>query len=112
LKGLVKAEQKQSPYRFPFKEIMGEMTQVVSVSAITASYAMDAARPARRVATTDQVKDQRVVTEKEQRRVDGTDPADISGIIPAVPLAFDVTTSQQQRQHTSLKQARDAYEEI
>jgi hypothetical protein len=46
--GLVKAEQKQSPYRFPFKEIMGEMTQVVSVSAITASYAMDAARPARR----------------------------------------------------------------
>ena len=88
------------------------MTQVVSVSAITASYAMDAARPARRVATADQVKEQRIVTEKEQSRVNGADPADVSGILPAVPLAFDVTSSNQQKQHTSLKQARDAYEEI
>ncbi|MBP2549464.1 hypothetical protein J2858_002387 [Neorhizobium galegae] len=88
------------------------MTQVPSVSAITAAYAMDAARPARRVATVDQVKEQRMVAEKERRRVEGADATDIAALLPAVPLAFDMTDSHQQQQQASLKQARDAYEEI
>ncbi|MBT9370174.1 hypothetical protein [Rhizobium sp. CSW-27] len=90
------------------------MTQVLSVSAVTAAYAMDAAKPARRVATADKVKDARVDVERNELRKAGADAGSVAGLIPAVTIGFDVTTSRQHQpqEQASLQQARDAYEEI
>ncbi|MCO5733869.1 hypothetical protein [Rhizobium sp. SSA_523] len=91
------------------------MTQVLSVSAFTAAYAMEAAKPARRVSTADQVKDARIEAEKNEIRKAGADAADVAGLIPAVALALDVSDSRNgatQQQHMTPRQAEDAYREI
>ncbi|MCY1668653.1 hypothetical protein [Rhizobium sp. SL86] len=90
------------------------MTQVVSVSANTAAYAMEAAKPARRLSTADQVKDTRISSERNEVRKAGADTDDIAGLIPAVPLALDVTSSRQRppQHQMSQQQAEDAYREI
>ncbi len=90
------------------------MTQVVSVSAFTAAYAMEAAKPARRVATADQVKDTRVNADRNELHKAGTDADDANSIIPAAPLAMDVTAGRQRppQQQMSPRQAEDAYREI
>jgi hypothetical protein len=90
------------------------MTQVVSVSANTAAYVMEAAKPARRVAAADQARDVRVDADRNAQRLTSADVTDVQGLIPAVPLAFDVSTgrSRQQQPQTSLRYAKDAYEEI
>lgn len=90
------------------------MTQVVSVSANTAAYAMEAAKPARRLSTADQVKDTRISSERNEVRKAGADTDDVAGLIPAVPLSLDVTSSQQRppQHQMSPRQAEDAYREI
>jgi hypothetical protein len=91
------------------------MTQVLSVSATTAAYAMDAAKPARRVATVDRVKDARVEAERNETRRAGTESDAAAGLIPAVTLALDLTAGGlggQQQRHTSLRHAESAYKEI
>ncbi|SIQ77198.1 hypothetical protein SAMN05880590_107101 [Rhizobium sp. RU35A] len=90
------------------------MTQVLSVSAVTAGYVMEAAKPARRVATADKVKDAQVDAERNEVRKAGADASEVAGLIPAVAVSFDVTTSRQHQpqQQASLQQARNAYEEI
>lgn len=90
------------------------MTQVVSVSAQTAAYAMDAVRPARRIAAADQARDTRVDSDRNAQRMVGGDVSDVQGLIPAVPLAFDITTGRprQQQPQTSMRHAEEAYKEI
>lgn len=90
------------------------MTQVVSVSANTAAYAMDAVKPARRLSTADQVKDTRMNSERNEVRKAGADTNDVAGLIPAVPLSLDVTSSRQRppQHQMSPRQAEDAYREI
>lgn len=90
------------------------MTQVVSVSAMTAAYVMEAAKPARRVATADQARDTRVDADRNAQRIAGGDVAEVNGLIPAVPLAFDITTGKprQQQPQTSMRHAEEAYKEI
>ncbi|MDO1583765.1 hypothetical protein [Rhizobium oryzicola] len=88
------------------------MTQVITVSATTAGYAMDAMRPARRVSTADHVRDTRVEAEKNERRTHGEATDDIQGLLPPVPLALDLNTNHQQQYPVNRDEVEDAYKEI
>ncbi|WP_137128863.1 hypothetical protein [Rhizobium sp. FY34] len=90
------------------------MTQVVSVSAQTAAYAMEAVKPPRRIAAADQARDARVDSDRNAQRLVGGQVTDVEGLIPAVPLSFDITAGQngRQQQHTSMRYAEEAYKEI
>lgn len=66
------------------------MTQVLSISATTAAYAMEAAKPARRTATKDQVRDVKQDAETNEIAKAGShENAQAVALIPPLTLKMD-----------------------
>lgn len=85
------------------------MTQILSVSATTAAYAMEAAKPARRVATKDMVKDVKADAEANDARAAGANPPEKSVISPPAPLKLDLSISENRENSVPMKEVRAAY---
>lgn len=87
------------------------MTQVLSVSATTAAYAMEAAKPARRVATKDQVKDVKHDAEVNEARASGASAPEANRVAPPSPLKLDLGIAGDTGYPASFKEVKAAYEE-
>lgn len=87
------------------------MVEILSVSAVTAAYAMDAAKPARRISALDKVRDAKLEAERNEVRKTGGSLDDIPALIPAVTVSLDPTAGKQFERHTPEDYAARAYEE-
>ncbi|MFD1744406.1 hypothetical protein ACFSE1_02930 [Rhizobium helianthi] len=87
------------------------MTQVLSVSANTAAFAMEAMKPSRRVSTRDQVQDAKQDTERNEERVRGGSPEETTALIPATPMSLDLALHHGQQPLTDHRAVENAYRE-
>lgn len=85
------------------------MVQILSVSAATAAYVMDSAKPARRISAKDQVRDAKHDVELNELRKTGGSPEDIPALIPAITVSLDPTAGKQFERHTPAEYAVNAY---
>lgn len=87
------------------------MSQVVSVSATTAAFAMEALKPSRRVSTKDQVQDAKNDAERNEERLNGGSADQTTALIPASSLSLDLDFHQGQHPAIARKDVEDAYRE-
>lgn len=88
------------------------MTQVLSVSAATAAYAMEAAKPARRISTKDQVRDVKNDAEtNEIAKTGSAEKAEAVALIPPLALSLGDTMQRNAENFPSLQDVSKAYEE-
>ncbi len=89
------------------------MTQVLSVSANTAAYALEAVKPSQRVPRKSEVEE---AIHELARKAEGGDDFQLRGMMtvikpPALTLYFLTVASQRQEQQATLEQAQKAYED-
>ena len=89
------------------------MTQVLSVSANTAAYALEAVKPSQRVPRKTEVEE---AIHALARKAEQGDDFQLKGFMtaikpPALTLYFLTTASQRQEPQATLEQAVEAYEE-
>lgn len=89
------------------------MTQVLSVSANTAAYALEAVKPSQRVPRKSEVEE---AIHELARKAEGGDDFQLRGMMtvikpPALTLYFLTVASQRHEPQTTLEQAVEAYEE-
>ncbi|MBW9067404.1 hypothetical protein [Agrobacterium pusense] len=89
------------------------MTQVLSVSANTAAYALEAVKPSQRVPRRSEVEE---AIHELARKAENSDDFQLRGMMtvikpPALTLYFLTVASQHQEPQATLEQAVEAYEE-
>ncbi|AVH41547.1 hypothetical protein EXN32_16940 [Agrobacterium tumefaciens] len=89
------------------------MTQVLSVSANTAAYALEAMKPPQRVPRKSEVEE---AIHELARKAENGDDFQLRGLMttikpPALTLYFLIASSQRQEPQATLEQAVEAYEE-
>ncbi len=89
------------------------MTQVLSVSANTAAYALEAVKPSQRVPRKSEVEE---AIHELARKAENGDDFQLRGLMtaikpPALTLYFLTTASQRHEPQATLDQAVEAYEE-
>jgi len=89
------------------------MTQVLSVSANTAAYALEAVKPSQRVPRRSEVEE---AIHELARKAENSDDFQLRGMMtvikpPALTLYFLIASSQRQEPQATLEQAVEAYEE-
>lgn len=88
------------------------MTQVLSISATTAAYAMEAVKPARRIATKDQVKDVKADAEANDARASGANKPEKIIVSPPTVLKLELGIGGIKENSTSAQDASKAYRDV
>lgn len=91
----------------------GWMTQVLSVSANTAAYALEAVKPSQRAPRKTEIED---AIHELARKAERGEDFQLRGMMtaikpPALALYFLTVASQRQEQQATLEQAQQAYED-
>ncbi len=90
------------------------MTQIVTISAYTAALNIEALRTPRRVSVKDRVQDVKADADRNVKRAENvSDPDALDATVPAMNVALDFLTSDQQaHQQVPLRDVQAAYRDL